>query len=77
MNVFPGGSYKVLAIDLEGTEVCDWPAFRGITAVLFKYRVPDSGPHWDERCKCPMDARWPELVEAWLGTIGMTSENVR
>src|SRR5271169_828566 len=22
--VFPGGSYKILAIDLEGTEVCDW-----------------------------------------------------
>src|SRR5437016_2124972 len=22
--VFPGGGYQVLAIDLEGTEVCDW-----------------------------------------------------
>ena len=22
--VFPGGGYNVLAIDLEGTEVCDW-----------------------------------------------------
>ena len=22
--VFPGGGYSVLAIDLEGTEVCDW-----------------------------------------------------
>jgi hypothetical protein len=22
--VFPGGSYRILAIDLEGTEVCDW-----------------------------------------------------
>ncbi len=22
--VFPGGGYKILAIDLEGTEVCDW-----------------------------------------------------
>ena len=38
--VFPGGGYKVLAIDLEGTEVCDWLASRGITAVLLKYRVP-------------------------------------
>jgi hypothetical protein len=24
--VFPGGGYVVLAIDLEGTEVCDWLA---------------------------------------------------
>jgi acetyl esterase/lipase len=38
--VFPGGGYEKLAIDLEGTEVCDWLASRGITAVLLKYRVP-------------------------------------
>src|SRR5207244_2953001 len=42
--VFPGGGYSVLAIDLEGTEVCDWLTSRGITCVLVKYRVPDSGP---------------------------------
>ena len=24
MIVFPGGGYNILAIDLEGTEVCDW-----------------------------------------------------
>ena len=29
-----------LAIDLEGTEICDWLTSRGITAVLLKYRVP-------------------------------------
>ena len=38
--VFPGGGYEVLAIDLEGTEVCDWLTSRGITCVLLKYRVP-------------------------------------
>ena len=38
--VFPGGGYNVLAIDLEGTEVCDWLAAKGITCVLLKYRVP-------------------------------------
>ena len=45
--VFPGGGYSVLAIDLEGTEVCDWLASKGITCVLLKYRVPNSGMHWD------------------------------
>jgi acetyl esterase/lipase len=30
----------ILAIDLEGTEVCDWLTSKGITAVLLKYRVP-------------------------------------
>ena len=38
--VFPGGGYEILAIDLEGTEVCDWLTSKGITCVLLKYRVP-------------------------------------
>jgi acetyl esterase/lipase len=38
--VFPGGGYQILAIDLEGTEVCDWLTAKGITCVLLKYRVP-------------------------------------
>jgi acetyl esterase/lipase len=38
--VFPGGGYQMLAIDLEGTEVCDWLVPRGITCILLKYRVP-------------------------------------
>jgi acetyl esterase/lipase len=47
--VFPGGGYKVLAIDLEGTEAADWLTSRGITCVLLKYRVPFSGPYWDKQ----------------------------
>jgi acetyl esterase/lipase len=43
--VFPGGGYRILAIDLEGTEVCDWLNSAGITCVLLKYRVPDTGPY--------------------------------
>ena len=43
--VFPGGGYRILAIDLEGTEVCDWLNSAGVTCVLLKYRVPDSGPY--------------------------------
>jgi acetyl esterase/lipase len=45
--VFPGGGYWELAIDLEGTEICDWLTSKGMTGVLLKYRVPGSGPHWD------------------------------
>src|SRR3954471_5047865 len=29
--VFPGGGYNILAIDLEGSEVCDWLTAKGIT----------------------------------------------
>jgi acetyl esterase/lipase len=38
--VFPGGGYQILAMDLEGTEVCDWLTAKGVTCVLLKYRVP-------------------------------------
>jgi acetyl esterase/lipase len=38
--VFPGGGYRILAWDLEGTEVCDWLNSIGVTGVLVKYRVP-------------------------------------
>jgi acetyl esterase/lipase len=38
--VCPGGGYNILALDLEGTEVCDWLNSIGVTAVLLKYRVP-------------------------------------
>ena len=49
--VFPGGGYDVLAIDLEGTEACDWLVSTGITCVLLKYRVPcvKTGPYRDCR----------------------------
>jgi acetyl esterase/lipase len=40
--VFPGGGYSILALDLEGTEVCEWLNSIGVTGVLLKYRVP---PH--------------------------------
>ncbi len=43
--VFPGGGYQGLAMDLEGTEVCDWLTPKGITCVLLKYRVTDVGPY--------------------------------
>ncbi len=43
--VFPGGAYRILAIDLEGTEVCDWLNSIDVTCILVKYRVPGSGPY--------------------------------
>jgi acetyl esterase/lipase len=48
--VFPGGGFQILAIDLEGTEVCDWLTSKGITCVLLKYRVPGRPYVW--QCDC-------------------------
>ena len=38
--VCPGGAYHILAMDLEGSEVCEWLNTIGVTGVLLKYRVP-------------------------------------
>jgi acetyl esterase/lipase len=69
--VFPGGGYQVLAIDLEGTEVCDWLTSKGITCVLLKYRVPFSGPHWEKECKCQVIPKSPLALEDAQRTIGL------
>lgn len=37
--MFPGGGYEILAIDLEGTEVCDWLTSKGITDAFLIYQV--------------------------------------
>ena len=69
--VFPGGGYQILAIDLEGTEVCDWLTSRGITCVLLKYRVPNSGMHWDEKCSCQLAPKAPIALEDAQRAVGL------
>ncbi|HEV2137045.1 MAG TPA: alpha/beta hydrolase [Terracidiphilus sp.] len=55
--VFPGGGYQELAIDLEGTEACDWLTAHGITCILLKYRVTDAGAY-------PKSGPYPEAPQA-------------
>jgi acetyl esterase/lipase len=69
--VFPGGGYQILAIDLEGTEVCDWLTSKGITCVLLKYRVPDSGPAWHDDCHCNIHPKAPTALEDAQRTVGL------
>ena len=69
--VFPGGGYRILAVDLEGTEVCDWLTARGIACVLLKYRVPWSGPHWDEHCRCHVMPRVPMALQDAQRALGL------
>ena len=38
--VCPGGGYSILALNLEGSEICRWLNSVGVTACLLKYRVP-------------------------------------
>jgi acetyl esterase/lipase len=55
--VFPGGEDQILAMDLEGTKICDRLTSRGITCVLLKYRVPGSA-------KLPKSGAHPQASQA-------------
>lgn len=41
--IFPGGSYRILAADLEGREVADWFTARGFRAFILSYRLTSHG----------------------------------
>src|ERR1700719_4029919 len=71
--VFPGGGYEDLAIDLEGTEVCDWLTSRGTTCVLLKYRVPGEGLY-PKLAPYPKSGPYPEspmALEDAQRTVGL------
>jgi acetyl esterase/lipase len=38
--VLPGGGYVAVAMDLEGTEICEWVTSQGLTCIVLKYRTP-------------------------------------
>lgn len=61
--IFPGGGYNKLAVELEGSEICQWLASIGITGILLKYRVPASGPHYDKDCECQKDPIKPMALQ--------------
>jgi acetyl esterase/lipase len=42
--IAPGGSYAAVASTLEGREVADWFAARGVTAFVLNYRLGDRYP---------------------------------
>lgn len=73
--VFPGGGFHGLAMDLEGTEICEMLASKGITGILLKYRVPDSGPNWNEDCKCHVKPYAPAALEDAQRALGIVRLN--
>lgn len=50
--LIPGGSYRFLAYDNEGTEQARWLNERGVTAFILLYRLPTEG--WARRADVPL-----------------------
>lgn len=53
MLVLPGGGFYAVAMDLEGTEICDWVVQQGMTCAVLKYRTPQVWPQENGRQRRP------------------------
>ena len=76
--VFPGGGYQLLAIDLEGTDICDWLNSQGITAVLLKYRVPNhrEGPYGEAPMALEDSQRTISLVRSQAAKLHIAPNKI-
>ncbi len=74
--VCPGGGYHILAMDLEGTEVCAWLQSIGVTGVLLKYRVPAREDRLYYAAPLQDAQRALGLVRARAGTLGIDPHRI-
>jgi acetyl esterase/lipase len=65
--VAPGGSYRELAADLEGREVADWFAARGVTAFVLRYRLGAKYPYPIPMNDAMRAVRWVRFNAAKYG----------
>lgn len=75
--VIPGGGFQVLAMDLEGSEICDWLNSRGITCVLLKYRVPSLPYDWHCDCRTDNLVMPTESLEDTQRAMGLIRHNAK
>jgi acetyl esterase/lipase len=75
--VAPGGGYSILAIEHEGTKVCEWLNTLGVTAVLLKYRVPKRDMQMPDNLAALQDAqRAISLVRSKQTELGIDPTKV-
>jgi acetyl esterase/lipase len=75
--VFPGGGFEKLAIDLEGTEACDWITAKGVTCIVTKYRVPKSDDQYDKDCDCHITPKTRRALQDAQRTIRLVRSQAK
>jgi len=75
--VFPGGGFRAVVVTLEGTEICNWIARRGVTCILSKYRVPRSNHYWDEELRRAVTPAVPRALQDAQRTIRLVRSQAR
>lgn len=75
--VAPGGGYSILAIEHEGTQVCEWLQSQGVVAALLTYRVPKRAAQMPDNLAMIQDAqRAVSLVRANQTDLGIDPNRV-
>lgn len=75
--VAPGGGYSILAIEHEGSDVCEWLNSLGVTAVLLKYRVPKREMQSPDNLAMIQDAqRAISVVRSQAGDLGIDPKRI-
>ena len=77
MLVLPGGGFRALAWDLEGTEIARWLVDRGITAFVLKYRVGPSPLPPGAEPPADLEERLRMLEPAWRIAVADAGQAVR
>ncbi|MEP0368671.1 MAG: alpha/beta hydrolase [Cyclobacteriaceae bacterium] len=55
--ICPGGGYKILAYDFEGTDIAKWLNGHGIAGIVLKYRLPEDHSNIEPHMSPLMDAQ--------------------
>lgn len=78
MLVLPGGGYAAVAMDLEGTEICDWATKQGLTCVILKYRVPQIWPKGKDGLRRPPEVQLPlEDAQRAMGLLRQRASELK
>lgn len=75
MLVIPGGGFHAVAMDLEGTEICDWVVQQGMTCAVLKYRTPQVWPRVNGRQQRPEVLLGLEDAQRAVGLLREQAEN--
>jgi len=69
--VCPGGGFRFLSWETEGTEIAKWLSGRGIAAFVLKYRLVDTGPTQEDFRKSVTE------FLTFVSKIGMAADGAR
>jgi len=77
MLIFPGGGYRILAYDWEGTDIAKFLNGKGVAGIVVKYRMPSSVSQKDKHLVPLIDAqRAIRMVRSMAEELNIDSNKI-